>query len=98
VKLSQIDFRKTILYYANFTDAEIYWGNFSYVKPDWVNFNRAKLRGSNFSDASLLASDLRNAYLSEILWNDNTVVLYSNIYGFKNPPEGFVNWALKHGL
>lgn len=97
VKLSHIDFRNTVPHHANFSGAEIYWGNFSEVKLDWVNFSKANLRGSNFRDASLLAADLSYADLSEILWSDNTVVLYSNIHGVKNPPEGFVEWALKNG-
>jgi uncharacterized protein YjbI with pentapeptide repeats len=97
IKLSQVDFRKTILYYANFSEAKIHWGNFNEVKLDWAKFSGAYLKGSNFNSASLLAADLRYTDLSNITWNEDTIISYANIHGVKSAPEGFLKWALNNG-
>jgi uncharacterized protein YjbI with pentapeptide repeats len=97
VNVSQIDFRKTVLDRANFSGSRIYFGNFNEVALNWADLSNSYLRGSDFKKAILHAVDLRNADLSNIEWNERTLVAFANIHGVKNAPDGFIEWALDNG-
>jgi hypothetical protein len=57
-----------------------------------ANLSGADLSGADFSDADLSVADLRN-----VQWKMIKSVKGTNIFDLKNAPEGFVEWALKHG-
>jgi len=80
--LRQSTLRGADLEGADFTEADL-WG--------------ADLSGAQLSGAKLAGADLSNANLANIKWREIAVVKGANIYGVKNAPEGFADWALKHG-
>jgi Pentapeptide repeats (8 copies) len=57
----------------------------------------ADLSGADISGATLANADLRNANLSNLKWRDNPNLKNANVFGVKNVPEGFLEYALKHG-
>jgi len=61
------------------------------------DFCGAQFGGANLSDARLDAADLGNADLSAIKWQQIKSVKKTNLAGVKNPPEGFLQWALRNG-
>lgn len=96
------------LYEANLTGASIFQANlagvyFADANCAGVFFGETNLRGANLKGANLAEavfawSDLRNANLKEIKnWRRMKSIESSNIYGVKNPPNGFVEWAKEHG-
>jgi hypothetical protein len=57
-----------------------------------ADLSRADLSNADFSDA-----DLRAAVLRDAKWTMIKSVKRGNIFGVKNAPAGFVEWALKNG-
>jgi hypothetical protein len=57
--------------------------------------NRA---AANLMDANLTEADLAGANLKDIRnWERISSVEYANIYGIKNPPGRFIEWAKEGG-
>jgi hypothetical protein len=40
---------------------------------------------------------LRTVDLAGAIWRDIKSIQGANIYGVRNPPEGFIRWALENG-
>lgn len=57
----------------------------------------ASLAGAGLTGACLEDADLRNTDLAGVLWRDIKSIQGANIYGVRNPPDGFLPWALEHG-
>lgn len=105
--LSAADLRDSDLSGADLSWAELRSANFRNAKLEHVLLDHADLRdadlsGADFNGASLEAADLSNADLrgadlSGIAWQHIAAVQNTNIAGVKNPPDGFVAWALHNG-
>jgi len=67
------------------------------ARLDEADLSGADLSGSDFSDSSLVNVDLRNADLSGIGWKEIRNIRGANIFGVKNAPAGFVQWAKQKG-
>ena len=80
--LRQSTLRGADLEGADFTYADL-WG--------------ADLSGAQLSGAKLAGADLSYANLANVKWREIAILKSANIYGVKNAPEGFADWALKHG-
>lgn len=61
------------------------------------DLNGADLTNSKLSGTDLTNADLRNADLSHIDWKQIKSVKNADIFGARNMPEGFADWALHHG-
>lgn len=104
---STADLRGSDLKAANFTSANLRSANLRGSDLENVSFESASLKdsdlsGSNlsnskFDDANLSGADLSSADLSNIEWKNLRNVTDANVYQVKNPPDGFVEWALQHG-
>ncbi|MGA9958994.1 MAG: pentapeptide repeat-containing protein, partial [Acidobacteriaceae bacterium] len=57
----------------------------------------ANLSHANLSRVDLSRADLRDADLNAIAWRTIRSVRLANIKDVKNPPPGFVDWALGAG-
>ncbi len=57
----------------------------------------ANLEGADLDGADLSDADLRLADLKGVKWQKVADISKANIFGVKNPPEGFVAWAMAHG-
>jgi hypothetical protein len=95
-------FEKAKLEFADFTSANVRRGNFNQADLRNSVLNDADLSGASFAEADLSETelnrtDLRNADLNRAKWKDIRAMKLANIYGVRNAPEGFINWALSQG-
>jgi hypothetical protein len=90
------------LEYANLTSANFRQANLSSAKlagavlqdADLVNAN---LRGADLRGTDLEDADLRNVNLAGVQWKDIKSIKKANIHGVRNAPDGFADWAGRHG-
>ena len=82
---------------ANFRNASLVRVVFSHADLRDSDLSAADLSGARFDAADLTNADLHDADLRGIAWQQIAAVLNANIAGVKNPPDGFVSWALKNG-
>jgi len=104
---SSADVRNADLDLANFSDADLHSANFrdatlrgarlAGADLEDADLGGADLAGADLSDTSWVNADLETANLRGIRWEHIRDLKMANIYGVKNPPEGFVAWALRHG-
>ena len=58
----------------------------------------ANLAGASIYSANLAGANLRGANFKDIGdWQTIESIESANIYGVKNPPDGFIEWAIEHG-
>ncbi len=95
--LQSSDFRYANLHSANLRSADATSANFTDAALIDSDLNGATLSGADFTNADLSGADLRNADLSGIRWQKLKAVESVNIYGVRNAPPGFADWALTHG-
>ncbi len=95
-------FEAADLSYASLDGANFRLSNLRHVLLVSANlsdgdFCGAQFTGSDFSGAALDGADLGNTDLSEIQWQKIKSIRNTNLAGVKNPPQGFLDWALKNG-
>ena len=84
------------LHSANFRKSDLRNTNLAGADLGDSDLNGVDLTGSNLDGADLSNSDLRNADLSRIRWQKIRSVEAANIYGIRNAPPGFVEWAMRN--
>jgi hypothetical protein len=87
--------------YASLKSANFRHGDLRAASLRNADMSDADLTGSNLSGADLTAlnltnADLRSADLKDVRWQNIKAVAQANIYGVRNAPAGFVEWALAH--
>lgn len=105
--LSSADLRDSDLSFADLTWADLHYANLRNSTLNHAVFDHANLRDCDLSGAALFAADfdaadltnadLHSADLRGIVWQRLATVLNTNIAGVRNPPDGFLAWALKNG-
>jgi Pentapeptide repeats (8 copies) len=80
--LRHADLRKVDFHNANLEDADLFG----------ADLGQADLTGAHLSKA-----DLRNTDLRGIKWQEIAEIKLANLYGVKNAPIGFLEWAAKMG-
>ncbi|MFZ0515623.1 MAG: pentapeptide repeat-containing protein [Acidobacteriaceae bacterium] len=105
--LDSSDLRNSVFDRASMTFCNLDSANFrgaSLVNADLTDsdFSDSDLTGANLSHANLSRvdlsrADLRDADLNAIAWRTIRSVRLANIKDVKNPPPGFVDWALGAG-
>jgi uncharacterized protein YjbI with pentapeptide repeats len=90
--LRSVNFQRAILEEADFTGANLTGANF-----DDAHLKGADLSGADLSGATLTNADLTNATLLNLRWREIRSLNNANLDGIKDPPEGFVAWAVQHG-
>jgi len=91
------DFTNADLRSANFRKSNLTQASFRGANLDESDLSGAELAGADLSDASFARADLSNADLRDVRWEHIEDLEKANIYGVKNAPQGFVEWALQHG-
>lgn len=81
--LNKVDFHGAILLSADFRDANLRNADLSSADFTFVKLERADLRGANLRDIENFEAI--------------STIKGANIYGVKDAPEEFIDWALKHG-
>jgi pentapeptide repeat protein len=104
---SGADLRNSDLAFADFSDADLRSANirqsnlrnarFQHASLDDADLWGADLSNADLSGATIGNADLRFANLANVHWRDLRALKNANIYGVKNPPDGFIPWALQHG-
>jgi hypothetical protein len=104
---SAADVRQGRLQAANFTYADLRSANFRASDLSRASFQdaileetdltEADLTGADLAGASFTDADLSNADLRGVRWEHIAKIKNANIFGVKNAPDGFVDWAIKHG-
>src|SRR5690242_1924374 len=82
---------------ANFRGSDMHEAILQGAKLDDADFWGVDLTGADLSDASIADTDLRNADLNGIRWEHIRSIRGANIFGAKNAPPGFVQWAMQQG-
>jgi uncharacterized protein YjbI with pentapeptide repeats len=95
--LQAADFSNADLHSANLRGSNLKLASFTEANMADVDLWESNLAGAVFDDANLGDADLRNADLKDIRWQKIKNIKMANIAGVKNAPEGFIDWALKHG-
>ncbi|MBV9488211.1 MAG: pentapeptide repeat-containing protein [Verrucomicrobia bacterium] len=57
----------------------------------------ADLGGADLEGTNLARTDLRNADFSDVRWQKVTGVKKANVFGLRNAPPGFLEWAKANG-
>lgn len=82
---------------ANLRSGDLHLARLRDADLEDADFVGANLAGTDLSGANLKDSDLRNTDISGMNWRDIQSIQGANIYGVRNPPVGFLPWALQHG-
>ena len=95
-------FERADLENADFTSANIRNGSFAGANLQYAVFIDADLNSCNFTRADGEATDfsradLRCCELKDFKWKGIRSLQLANIFGVRNPPEGFIAWAMQHG-
>jgi hypothetical protein len=95
--LARSDLAYANLKSANFRDSDLSGANMQHADLSDADLVGATLTEVNMAGSSLAHADLRNCDLRGIAWRDIKAIDSANIYGVRNAPAGFVDWALLHG-
>lgn len=95
--LKSADFTSANLRSANFRGSDLENASFQDADMTDIDLSESNLFGANLCDADIGEADLSNADLRNVKWKQLKNVKGANIFGVKNAPEGFVEWALKSG-
>ncbi len=93
VNLPRANLSHSNLSKAKFSGANLSEANLSETDLISADISEANLRGTNLFGANLSESNLMNVDN----WQKIRSIKLANIYGIKNPPEGFIEWAIEHG-
>lgn len=101
--LSNANLTKARLRGTDLTGVDLTGANLAGVDFSYVNLTEAILMGAdlvrtNLWNANLAGADLTDANLAKIKgWQTIKNIKNANIYGVKNPPDGFEEWAIEQG-
>jgi hypothetical protein len=82
---------------ANFRDGSFSEANLRGAALDQSDLTGADLTDAELSGADLADADLTNATLRGIRWQHIAGIKNANLFSVRDAPDGFVDWALKHG-
>jgi len=88
--------------YADLSSTNIRNGSMVKAELDYAMFadsdlNGCNLTGADCDDSDFSRADLRNCELKNLKWKGINEVKFANLFGVKDAPEGFVQWAMKNG-
>jgi hypothetical protein len=98
----QSTFDRTDLSYVDMHSANLRGSRLRQVSLEHADLSESDLNGTDLSNSNLAGvdltnADLRNADLSAIQWKQIKAVKNADMFGVKDPPNGFVDWALHNG-
>lgn len=96
-ELSHADFTLANLHAANLRGSSL--GHARFVQADLgdADLNGSDLTGASFAGAVLDDADLSSADLRDVDWKQIKSLRGATIAGLRNPPDGFIAWAVAHG-
>ncbi len=98
ISLPGADLSRSKMSGADMREANLSGANLSEAGLVYTNLRNANLRNVNFDLAILSNADLMGADLAGLRnWKSIDKIDGANVYGVKNPPDGFVDWAKSQG-
>jgi hypothetical protein len=82
---------------SNFRNSDLSSANLQHADLDDADLTGGSLAGANLTGTSLDNVDLVRCDLRGIVWRNIKSIQAANIYGVRNAPAGFVEWAQQHG-
>jgi uncharacterized protein YjbI with pentapeptide repeats len=82
---------------ANFRDATFQKANLQNATLQDTDLTGANLGEADLEGTDLSKADLRHADFHNAKWQKITNVKLANVFGIKNAPANFLNWALQSG-
>ena len=82
---------------ANFRNADLDHTQLADADLTEADLTGANLTSANLDRVDLSSADLRNTDLSGVQWKQIASLRQANIFGIKNAPDGFLQFALAHG-
>jgi uncharacterized protein YjbI with pentapeptide repeats len=82
---------------ANIRNGSLVGANIGYAMFADSDLNGCNLTDANCEDSDFSRADLRNCELKNLKWKGINEVKFANLFGVKDAPEGFVQWAMKNG-
>jgi uncharacterized protein YjbI with pentapeptide repeats len=95
--LSQADLTYSNFKEANLRDSDLRNADLNHADLEDADLEGSNLFGARLTGANLTAADLRNCDLSDLKWADIASIKLANVFHVKNPPAGFIDWALGKG-
>jgi uncharacterized protein YjbI with pentapeptide repeats len=105
--LQSADLRQSVLRFADMTFCNLRSANFrnadlSHAQLAESDLTEADLTGADLTEANLdradlSNADLRGANLGGAAWKQAASMRFANIFGVRNAPDGFLQFALAHG-
>jgi uncharacterized protein YjbI with pentapeptide repeats len=105
--LNSVDARESALDGSDLNFSDLRSGNFrsshlrdvSLEEADLTDadLNGADLSSSDLAGANLEKADLRFADLNQVGWKNVKSIKGADVFGVKNAPQGFLDWALRNG-
>jgi hypothetical protein len=105
--LGAADLRNSDLHSADLSWADLHFANLRNSNLERVVFDNANMHDcdltaadlaqAHFDQADLTNADLHSADLRSIVWQHLAAITNANVTGIRNPPDGFLSWALAHG-
>jgi Pentapeptide repeats (8 copies) len=81
---------------ANFRNSDLQGANLRKADMTDADLTEANLAGADLTGLDLTNADMRSANLKGVRWQNIKAIENANVYGVRNAPAGFVEWALKH--
>ncbi len=86
------------LHFANLRNAELNNSSLTGASFEDADLTGASLAGADVAQASFDRADLTGANLGQLQhWQTIKTIRGANLYQVKNPPVGFLTWALQQG-
>jgi hypothetical protein len=82
---------------TNLRAANLEYASLQGAALNGADLTDADLRGADLNGASLEDADLRRSSLGGVKWQTLQSVKGANVYGVRDAPAGFLQWALSHG-
>ena len=95
--LDQADLEYADLSFANIRNGSLVKANLEYAVFADSDLNGCNLSEANCEDADFSRADMRNSELKDFKWKGIKDVKLANLFGVKNAPDGFIQWALQNG-
>jgi hypothetical protein len=100
--LRDASFRAADLQFANLRSANLRHSDLRKADFQYADLSETDLAGANLDEADLTGADLSGADLrgsdwKGVRWEKIKAVGKANLHAIRNPPDGFVPWALAHG-
>lgn len=95
--LSNLDLSGSVLVWAVLRNCKLSNASLYGCNANQAEFTNADLSGVDLESCLLVTADLRNAKLTGVRNWKNCKITEANIYGVRDAPDGFVEWAMGQG-